>query len=373
MTKVLFVASIASHFQAFHIPYFKWFKERGCLVHAAAKMNIDHPLDFCDAFIDIPFVRSPYSKNNINAYKILKNAIEKGQYDIVHCHTPMAAALTRLAARKLRKNGLKVIYTAHGFHFFKGAPFINWLIYYPVERVCARYTDALITINKEDFDFATKHNFKCRNLFLVPGIGVDPSRVSPTSYQRRIHLRQKYKMNENKFILFYAAELSYRKNQEFILRALPFLKEKIPNILILFAGSGKLKNYLTNLAKKLDVSDNVEFLGYRTDIGDLIALSDVGISSSRQEGLPINIVEDMLTGLPVVGSDCRGNTSLIKENINGFMFKQGCIDDFVEKVTVLYQLPELRNKLGENAKETIKEFSIEKALSAHAEIYKLYL
>lgn len=108
---------MASHIESFHIPYIKWFKEYGFIVDVAARMNIDNPIEYCDKFIDIPFERSPYSKGNISAYKALKAVIYNGQYNIIHCHTPMAAALTRLATISLRKQGLKVIYTAHGFHF----------------------------------------------------------------------------------------------------------------------------------------------------------------------------------------------------------------------------------------------------------------
>ena len=154
--KVLFTATVVkTHINVFHLPYLKWFKEQGYEVHVAAKNDfVNEPctIPHCDKFYDINFARFPFSNANIEAYKQLKKIITENDYDIIHCHTPVAGVLTRLAARNCKNT--TVIYTAHGFHFFKGAPLLNWLIYYPVERFCARFTDKLITINKEDYERA---------------------------------------------------------------------------------------------------------------------------------------------------------------------------------------------------------------------------
>ena len=138
MKKVLFVATVVKlHIMVFHIPYLEWFKKNGYEVHVAARNDYDNKdeciIPFCDRFHDLPFERSPIRKNNLQVYKDLKNIIDTEQYEIIHCHTPMGGAIGRLAARSARKKGTKVIYTAHGFHFFKGAPLVNWLAYYPAE------------------------------------------------------------------------------------------------------------------------------------------------------------------------------------------------------------------------------------------------
>ena len=155
MKKVLFAATVDSHIKQFHLPYLKWFKEHGYEVHVAT--NGKEVIPYCDVKHQISFERSPLKFNNIKAIGQLKKIIEKEQFEIIHCHTPMGSVVTRLAALKARKNGTRVIYTAHGFHFFKGAPIQNWLIYYPIEKLMARYTDCLITINEEDYEFAKKH------------------------------------------------------------------------------------------------------------------------------------------------------------------------------------------------------------------------
>jgi len=368
--KVLFVASVASHIESFHIPYIKWFKEHGFIVDVAARMDIDNPIEYCDKFIDIPFERSPYSKGNISAYKALKAVIYNGQYNIIHCHTPMAAALTRLAARKMRKNGLTVIYTAHGFHFFRGASLLGWLLYYPAEKFLSRFTDIIITINKEDFLSITDLNFKCKDSYIVPGVGVNTESVIDSNDETKKKLRKSYGYSDNDFILFYAAEFIKRKNHRLIIEQLPSLSKKIPNIKILLAGRGELLVEMKKLAEHLGVNRYVDFLGYRRDIPELVAMSDVGVSSSLQEGLGITVAEDMFAGLPVVVSYDRGHKEMVIDGFNGYFFDINKPEQFSDKIYELYKYPDKRILMGLNAKKSIQKFSIENALAAHISIYK---
>lgn len=175
MKKVLFVATVVkTHIMEFHIPYLKMFKEMGWETAVAAKNDYEVPEDcvipYCDTYYNIQFERNPMALGNIKAYKCLKKVIDEGEYDIIHCHTPVGAMMTRLAAKQARKKGTKVLYTAHGFHFFKGASAVNWLVYYPVEKWLSRYTDVLITINKEDY--ARAQTFKAGKVCYVPGVGI---------------------------------------------------------------------------------------------------------------------------------------------------------------------------------------------------------
>ena len=213
MKKVLFTATVVkTHINVFHLPYLKWFKEQGYEVHVAAKNDfINEPciIPNCDKHYDIQFARFPFSKTNIKAYKQLKKLIQENNYDIIHCHTPVAGVLTRLAARKNKNT--TVIYTAHGFHFFKGAPLLNWLIYYPVERFCARYTDKLITINKEDYGRAKQ--FKLRKngkVYYVPGVGINLEKIQ----NLKVDIKQKKKelgISKNIPILLSVGELNKNK------------------------------------------------------------------------------------------------------------------------------------------------------------------
>ena len=176
--KVLFSATVDSHILHFHLPYLKLFKEHGYEVHVAT--NGTEKIPYCDVKHVVSFERSPYKVNNLKAIKQLRKIINNEKFDIIHCHTPMGSVVTRLAAKKARKKyGTRVIYTAHGFHFYKGAPKLNWMLFYPVEKYLAKYTDTLITINSEDYELAKKRFSKrCKNIEYVPGVGVDKSKFS---------------------------------------------------------------------------------------------------------------------------------------------------------------------------------------------------
>lgn len=331
MQKVLFVATVASHINSFHIPYLKMFKENGYKTFVAANWNLNHKdkIEFCDEFIQIPLKRTPYSLKNIRAILELKKIIDKEKFDIIHCHTPMGSVVTRLAAKSARKKyGIRVIYTAHGFHFFKGAPLKNWILFYPIEWLLSKYTDTIITMNKEDFDIAKKkfHN-RCSDIRYVPGVGIDLNKFDfNLSNIKKQNLRKKFELHEDEFVFLSVGELSKRKNHEVIIRALAKIQN--PTIKYLIVGKGNLKGYLENLSKKLKVENQVVFCGYRTDIKDLLCAVDAFAFPSKQEGLPVALMEAMATGLPIVGSNIRGNVDLIKNGYGGFLYKYNDVEGF---------------------------------------------
>lgn len=156
MKKVLFVATVVRlHINMFHKPFIRWFHEQGWQVDVAANNDYDNPnecvIPFCSHYYVMPFERSPFKRGNWAAYRQLKSLLDREHYDIIHCHTPMGSVIARLAAGSARNKGTKVLYTAHGFHFYDGAPLVNWLVYYPIERILSRRTDLLITMNQEDY------------------------------------------------------------------------------------------------------------------------------------------------------------------------------------------------------------------------------
>ena len=173
--KVLLVATVQSHICQFHLPLIDLLHEKGYEGHVAAKNNLKEKrglkLERADKVFEVPFERSPFKKQNITAYKMLKKIINENHYNIIHCNTPMGGVLSRLAGKKERKQGTKIIYTAHGFHFFKGAPLKNWMIYYPIEKYLSKYTDCIITMNQEDYKIASK-KFKKTNVEYTHGVGV---------------------------------------------------------------------------------------------------------------------------------------------------------------------------------------------------------
>ena len=213
--KILFCATVDSHFTAFHIPTIKWFKDMGWEVHIAAKGDSDIP--YVDYKFNIPFQRSPIHFNNIKALNQLKKIVNQNHYQIIHCHTPMGGILGRLAAKKVIKDGTKVIYTAHGFHFCKDSPLVNWLIYYPIEKIMASQTDCLITINQEDYDLS-RQRFKAKKIEHVHGVGINIEDFKPVSEKKKMDNKKSSGYQPDDFLLFYAAEFNKNKNQQFLLR-----------------------------------------------------------------------------------------------------------------------------------------------------------
>ena len=320
MKKVLFTATVDSHILQFHIPYLKFFKEQGYEVHVATNGNEEIP--YCDKKHLVSFERSPIKINNLKAIRQLKKIIDKEKFEIIHCHTPMGSVVTRLAAKKARKKyNTRVIYTAHGFHFYKGAPLLNWLIFYPIEKWLSRYTDTLITINEEDYNIAKKR-FKAKNIELVYGVGIDVDKFNSKMPEKEKHeLRNSIGLNDNDFVMIYVAELSKRKNQEMLLNIMPELINKDSSIKLLLVGGDSLNGKLQDIVHENNLDNNVFFLGYRKDVPELLKISNLLVSTSKQEGLPVNVMEGLATGLPAVVTDCRGNRDLVRDGVDGFIVK----------------------------------------------------
>ncbi|OWV24470.1 glycosyltransferase family 1 protein [Fibrobacter sp. UWB2] len=313
---------------------------------------------------DIPFSRSPFSKNNLIAYKMLKQLVESEHYDIVHTHTPNASMIVRLACRRVRKQGTRVIYTAHGFHFFRGAPLKNWFIYYPIEKFCAHFTDVLITINKEDFTLA-QNKMPAKKICYVPGVGIDLSKIQNIQCDRNV-VRLSMGVPEDCILLLSVGELSVRKNHQVVMRALAKLDN--PKIHYAVAGSGKLENDLRYLAKSLRIESNFHLLGFRTDVIALNKSADISVLPSLHEGLPVALMEAMAVGLPIVCSKIRGNVDLIEHGKGGFLYGCQDVDGFARGImdVVLKSSSEMR-KINQN---TIKNFDVKKICGMMKQIYK---
>lgn len=370
--RILIVANIFKHIKAFHLPYIELLQDKGYEVHVAANDN-STKIDIADKQFEVPIQRNPFHYNNLKAISVLKEIMAREKYSLVHCNTAMGSVTARLAARSFRKKGLKVIYTAHGFHFFKGSPKIYWLLYYPTEKFLSRYTDAIITINKEDYNLIQQNNFKNKFSFLIPGIGVEKKKFNQVDEDVKIKLRKKNNLNENDFILLYVAEYIHRKNHEFLVKAALELKGKIPNLKLLFAGRGELMNYIKNLIEDTGQSDTIIQLGFRSDIDEIMKLSDIGLSSSRQEGLGLNLVEEMMCGIPVVATIDRGHKEVVDHSKNGFLFAQNHERQFLDFVLYLYENPEKRKEMGIEAKIKSKQFELSNCLQEMDKIYKKFL
>ncbi|MDS0526533.1 glycosyltransferase [Clostridium sp. SHJSY1] len=368
MKKVLFVATfVKKHIMAFHIPYLEWFKQNGYEVHVCSKNDYENEKDccipFCDKFFNLSFERIPFKLKNISVYKQLKKIIESNEYEIIHCHTPMGGALARLAARKVRKKGTCVIYTAHGFYFYKGSPIKNWLIYYPIEWFLSRYTDVLITINKEDYNLANKQ-FKIKKIEYVQGVGVNIKKFSTAGInkeKKRIELG----IPEKAIVLLSVGELNKNKNHELIIRAVAKINN--PSIYYVICGVGGLEGKLKDLAIELGIEKQFKLLGFRNNMENIYKIADIFVFPSYREGLPLSIMESMAAGLPVICSNIRGNNDLIQEGKGGYLVYPDDVHGFAEAIEKVISND---MDMGKFNVEKVKEFDL---ISVKRKMEQIYL
>lgn len=364
MKKVLFVATVTPHIEGFHAPFLKEFKNRGWETHVATGDSLELDKSYCDKKHEIAIKRSPYSFDNLRAIRELRKIIEKEKFDIIHCHTPMGGIIARLAAKKAHKNGTRIIYTAHGFHFFKGAPLLNWLIYYPIERTMVRLTDILITINQEDYRRAKKQ-FKTRVEY-VPGIGVDPKKFNiKMSEKRRNMLRKELGLKPDDFVMIYLAEISNRKNQRWLIGALEGLIRDNQSVHLLLAGKDSLGGTIQKRVEEIGLDRQIHFLGYRKDVPELLKISDLYVSSSSQEGLPVNIMEAMFVGLPIVAVDCRGVSDLIENEVSARSIRKSDSKGFLKAVEGFLNSPKKPHRYS------IERYKISDVLRQMMKIYEV--
>ena len=264
--------------------------------------------------------RSPFNFKNIKAIFKLRKILNENDYDIIHTHTPVGSVVTRLAY-KFSRSKAKLIYTCHGFHFYKGSPIHYWLIFYPIEKYLMRYTDELLVMNKEDFEFTKKH-FKNTNVKLINGVGFNKDRLNKKYEDREIEeIYKKNNINKDCFIVSYIAEFSDRKRQIELIDELAKTNIKEENIKILLIGDDVLNGKVQKEIQEKHLEESIKTIDFTLDIGKYFEISNSIISVSKQEGLPLNIMEAIYKRKPVIVSNCRGNVDLVQDGINGFIIK----------------------------------------------------
>ncbi len=307
--------------------------------------------------------RSPYSTKNMKAYKQLVDFIKQEKIDYIHCNTPVGGFLGRLAGEKCHVK--KILYQAHGFHFYNGAPKKNWMIYYPIEKWLAKKTDTIVTINNEDFERAK--TFKLKNnghVYYVPGVGMDLSQYDVPDAVRVIK-RKELDLNDTDFALISMGDLINRKNYKIAIEVVAKLNN--PNVHYYICGEGPEEQNLKELTNNLEIEKQVHFLGYRNDIKELLKAADTFLFTSKQEGLARSLMEAMASKIPCVVSKIRGNTELICDGVSGFLCTN--VDEYVRSLKKLVQYPELREQFVEKSYDNLKNFSIEKVEDCIVDIY----
>ena len=308
----------------------------------------------------IDFERNPLNPRNIKAFKQVVRLIQSEQFDLIHCNTPIGGVVGRLAGKKC--NIQKIIYQAHGFHFYKGAPTVNWLVYYPIEKWLAHYTDALITINTEDYERAKHLNLRNHGkVYYIPGVGIDAKIVD----QKANISKESLGIENNSLVLISVGELNHNKNHRVIIQALGMIKDMSIHYVACGVG-GELEN-LKKKATNYGLSNNVHFLGYRNDVAALLNISDIFVMPSFREGLSRSIMEAMLAGLPCIVSDIRGNTDLIKDDI--CLCNPNDPGEFCKAIVTLRDDPNMRRLIGRNNRKRVDTFSIENVASSLKRAY----
>lgn len=304
-------------------------------------------------------------KDNWIAYKNLVKLLKAHpEIEVIHCNTPIGGVLGRICGHKFKKT---VIYTAHGFHFYKGAPLKNWLLYYPIEKFLAHWTDALITINAEDFEAAKKFRYKKGGkAYFIPGVGVELNKYTIDEIVRQ-NVRKNLNLSDNDVAVISMGDLVDRKNYKPAIEAIA--KTDNPHIHYFICGEGVERAKLENFSVELGISGQVHFLGFRRDIFQLLTAADIFMLSSQQEGLPRSTMEAMVFGLPCVLSNIRGNIDLIKNEEGGYLCEPNDSNQYAVALNRLAQDAGLREEMSKNNRHSIENLSLENINSQMKEIY----
>lgn len=370
MKKLLFISNISNSVGSFAVASIAAAKKCGFEFYYAANWDgatkeqiAEDERKYGIKIVHIDLDRSPYSTKNIKAYKQLVDLINKEKIDYIHCNTPVGGVLGRLAGEKCKVK--KIVYEAHGFHFYEGAPKKNWMIYYPVEKWLAKKTDAIITINNEDFERAK--TFKLKNngqVYYVPGVGIDLSQYEINKNMRKIK-RDELCLKDSDKMIISVGELNTNKNNKVILEAIAEIANN--NVYYFLCGIGPLEEKLKLLAKNYGIENHIHFLGYRNDIKDLLQAADIYVMPSIREGLSRSLMEAMACGVPCVVSNIRGNSDLINNSVNGFLCSKAT--DYAQSIKTILESPDCAEKFSKKSLEKVRGFSLKTVIGYLYDIY----
>ena len=382
MKRVVMLASVASMIDQFNMPNIALLQKLGYEVDVACnfiegntcsdervaelKQKLQDMHVHC---YQIDFARNiKHMGQNMKALWQVEALMKQNTYEFCHCHSPIGGVVARIAGHRTRT---KVIYTAHGFHFYQGAPVMNWLVYYPVEKMLSRWTDVLITINHEDYKLAKK-KFKMKKLTYVPGIGIDTQRES-LSQKEKEEKRKELGIPQDAFLITNAAEFTPNKNQKTVIEAIEQLHN--PNIYFVMCGIGEKKAELEQYVKEHGLEKHIRFVGFRNDLHEILQTSDCFVLSSFREGLSVALMEAMAEGLPVVCGRIRGNVDLIKDGKGGILVSPENKEDYEAAFRKLYEMKQKEfqkfENIGVNNRNKVEAFSKETVDPIMKKVYQV--
>lgn len=363
--KIMMIATTDNMIWQFMLPHIKHLQKLGNEVECVCDKTgfwFDELQEKCGLKVhQIEFARNPFNIKNIKAYKKLKQLQKQQNYDLVYAQQPVGGLMGRLIAKKAK---IPCIYTAHGFHFFKGNSGLKNFVFKNVEKYLAKYTDVLITINNEDYE--SSKNWKAKKKFKISGIGFDANKYQEPT-KKRVDIRKELGL-EKEFTILTVAEFIKRKNYDTMLKTIAELKDQ--NIKFLVCGTGRDKEEIEEQIRTLGIEDKVTLLGYRKDINNVMTASDAFFLPSHQEGLTLSIIEALNFGLPVVTSNVRGNQDLIEDGKGGFVCDQNDYKTFADRFRTLINDKEMQKSMSKINKQNAKNYSIDNVKKELEEIYK---
>ncbi|MBO5554014.1 MAG: glycosyltransferase family 4 protein [Solobacterium sp.] len=364
--KILFCTTMDLQIQTFHWRTIKALHDMGHTVDAVT--NGTYTTDGISHKYTVPFNRNPLHPDNFKALSMLKTILRENQYDIISCHSPVTGFYGRLAAKEMK---IKVLYTAHGFHFWNGAPLVNQLAYKNMERLAAHWTDVLMTINPEDYAAAQKFHYKLAGgPVYIPGVGVDVKAIQAAREDKAL-IRNELGLPEDAFVLYSIGELIPRKNHKFVIDTLAEEFRNDPSLHYCVAGNGKLTEELTAHIKELGLENQIHLLGFRKDARRLMYGMDVFVFPSYQEGLPVAVMEAMAAGLPIIATDIRGNHDLIHHEQNGLLYPCDDQEAFLKCFRLLREDGGMRAAFGRQVQDDIMVCSLEVIEPQILDLYRI--
>ena len=368
MKKYLFISNVSHKITNFAIPSIEAAQSLGYEVHLAANYRDfkDDPEKYGVILHHIDIARSPFHKQNLTAYKQMMELLKKDKFDVIHCNTPVGGLLGRVCGAKTGVR--KILYTAHGFHFYKGAPWINKTVFKFIEKRLAHQTDAILTMNREDFDTAQCFRLRTKNgkVYFVHGVGIDSQTLRETTVNKDA-LRSELGIPKEAVLLISVGELNKNKNNKIVIEALGGLKRQ--DIHYIVCGAGGEEENLQQLATQVGTEKQVHFLRYRTDIPQLLKAADIFVLTSFREGLSRSIMEAMAAGLPCMVSNIRGNVDLIQESKGGFLCSPQDSKYFAEKLDELASDEQLRLRMGAFNLQAVESYDVQNVKREMMDIY----
>jgi glycosyltransferase involved in cell wall biosynthesis len=370
MPKLLIASTVPSTIEAFLLPFARHFRQAGWTVDAAAcEISVSTCAREFDHVFDIGWSRNLLAPSNFStAICHVASVLARGEYDIIHTHTAIASLLLRIAASRMPSERRPVIiYTSHGFHFYDGGNPIRNTCFRTLERIAGRWTDFLVTINRED-ELAGIRIAPNARVVYMPGIGVDTNHFVPNCVDQTevAAARADLGIPADAPVAIMIAEFIGRKRPQDLLRALVTMRRR--DLHVVLAGAGPLAAATRTLAASLGLADRVHFLGFQKELRKFLLMSCCAVLCSSMEGLPRSVMESLACGIPVVGSDVRGTRDLL-QNGTGLLFPVGDVDKLAHLLDWILDHPELARRMGTAGRETISRYDEQHIIACHDRLY----